>query len=1037
VIPLRVALKGFLCYRDEQEFRFDGAPLWLLSGFNGSGKSAVFDALTYALFGQHRDGQQNALELIHKDRDGLVVEFDFALDGRRYRARRTLRRTRSGSPSVTQQVREFVSSGDGPGRWEDVPDTTRKGDFDEWVRQHVGLSYKTFTSSVLLMQGRSERLIEAGAAERFQVLSAVVDLQRYERLHDRAKARSQQLQAEAEGLQRRLADLPSVSVEEIEQAVREVAEALRRLDEARGEVDRLQALEAQADRWARIEAELAEVRRWWDQAEALWADAQAIARDADRLAELQEVVPHLVAAAEQRDLLAQSAAASESLDAELRALRAELSRRDEERERARRDWDALKAAIADDERRERAVSARLRELSALLARVVVCEKARSKLALLEDDLSRLPPDLPDRHARLEAESDRLAALSRSLGPLTRLREARAELRQARERWKAATAAGRAAGERAEPLRAELARLSERCDLEAEQAKKAEALATEHRVHRAEAIRALGEVDKLSGPSCQACGQPLTPEHVESERARREAAVAEAEAQYRRARQDADEAARRDRDARARRDEVDRHLALEARAVEQAAADVAQAETEGRRVARECDRILDELDDQVRARFATEGPDEAALDDARRDARQAEEVARRLREVERDLDRRNLLREQLASARLDLEMQERDLPADPAGLRAEDAALSAEEAALTARLASHRQRETAMPGEFDRLRDARERAQKSLTDLEQRMAIEEARREGYRSYLERSRAALPERWRPLADAASADDLRALREERGALQSRGVEARAQALRQAWASRDLQRTRLEDLEARRAEIPPEARRDPAGLRDELAVARTTRDRLADEWLGARHREGQVRARSAERERLDRLFRDADKARSTAATLAKLLGRDRLQRHLVRRAERRIVDISNGILDRLSGGELRLDLRPEDPGGGSADQALDLVAYNRATARAPIGVAFLSGSQRFRVAVSLALGVGQYAGRRSRPIESVIIDEGFGCLDRQGRQVMIQELQNLRSQLRCILLVSHQEEFADAFADGYRLELREGTTVATRFRR
>ncbi len=98
---------------------------------------------------------------------------------------------------------------------------------------------------------------------------------------------------------------------------------------------------------------------------------------------------------------------------------------------------------------------------------------------------------------------------------------------------------------------------------------------------------------------------------------------------------------------------------------------------------------------------------------------------------------------------------------------------------------------------------------------------------------------------------------------------------------------------------------------------------------------------------------------------------------------------------------------------------------------------MAFLSGSQRFRVAVSLALGIGQYAGRRSRPIESVIIDEGFGCLDRQGRQVMIQELQNLRSQLRCILLVSHQEEFADAFADGYRLELREGTTVATRFRR
>ena len=98
---------------------------------------------------------------------------------------------------------------------------------------------------------------------------------------------------------------------------------------------------------------------------------------------------------------------------------------------------------------------------------------------------------------------------------------------------------------------------------------------------------------------------------------------------------------------------------------------------------------------------------------------------------------------------------------------------------------------------------------------------------------------------------------------------------------------------------------------------------------------------------------------------------------------------------------------------------------------------MSFLSGSQKFRVAVSLALGIGQYASRQHRPIESVIIDEGFGCLDRQGRQVMIQELQNLRDQMRCILLVSHQEEFADSFANGYKFELVNGTTEVTRFQR
>src|SRR3954447_11262913 len=156
-----------------------------------------------------------------------------------------------------------------------------------------------------------------------------------------------------------------------------------------------------------------------------------------------------------------------------------------------------------------------------------------------------------------------------------------------------------------------------------------------------------------------------------------------------------------------------------------------------------------------------------------------------------------------------------------------------------------------------------------------------------------------------------------------------------------------------------------------------------------------------------------------------------------LVRQAERQVVEYANAVLDRLSGGQLYLRLSGEANGEGSSAKALELEAYNRSTGEKPINVAFLSGSQKFRVAVSLALGIGQYASRQHRPIESVIIDEGFGCLDNQGRQVMIQELQNLRGQMRCILLVSHQEEFADAFSDGYHFQLEGGATRVQRFQK
>ena len=51
MIPQRIKLSGFLSYKDEQEIRFHESPLWMLSGANGSGKSSIFDAVTFALFG--------------------------------------------------------------------------------------------------------------------------------------------------------------------------------------------------------------------------------------------------------------------------------------------------------------------------------------------------------------------------------------------------------------------------------------------------------------------------------------------------------------------------------------------------------------------------------------------------------------------------------------------------------------------------------------------------------------------------------------------------------------------------------------------------------------------------------------------------------------------------------------------------------------------------------------------------------------------------------------------------------------------------
>src|SRR6266849_1072269 len=246
MIPQRIALRGFLCYRDEQEVSLNGASLWMLSGPNGSGKSAIFDAVTYALFGGHRGGQRGAQALINKNSNSFTVEFDFVLDSKLYQARRTLKLNNKGGVAGTQQIRRYTTESAGQGRWETLPDTSNKAGFDAWVRENIGLTYETFTSSVLLMQGKAEKLLSAAPKERFEVLAGIVDLHRYQKLHRDLDDRRRDLQARAEALQLQLAACALVSEMELEQAELQVQAARAELQQAQEHVAHLQSLELQA-----------------------------------------------------------------------------------------------------------------------------------------------------------------------------------------------------------------------------------------------------------------------------------------------------------------------------------------------------------------------------------------------------------------------------------------------------------------------------------------------------------------------------------------------------------------------------------------------------------------------------------------------------------------------------------------------------------------------------------------------------------------------------------------------------------------------
>jgi DNA repair exonuclease SbcCD ATPase subunit len=945
MIPQRIALRGFLSYREEQEILLDSASLWLLAGPNGSGKSAVFDAITYTLFGGHRGGQTGAQGLINKDSNNMTVEFDFLLDDKFYQARRTLHINDKGKTTATQQIRRWVVPADGSGRWETVPDTGSRAGFDAWVRENIGLTYETFTSSVLLMQGKAEKLLSAAPKERFEVLAGIMDLARYQALHKRADDRRRAAELKAETLRQRLNAMPEVNDSEIAAATAHEANACAAWQRVQDELATLQRLELHAIRWSELQAHGVEVEQRWQRCQTLLADAAAIERDVARLHELQRVLPQLEAGRVQQERLREAEHTATRLGEERQRLSDQLAALEKAFEQVECKRHLQEQEQLAEAERGQALTVELQGLSVALVHLRRLHRERGSL--------------------LEAHRQADQAGNQERAHAATLQQRQIEFDAVSREWEAARRAREDADRRLTQMRTLLEAIQDR---------------------RSRFFSVAGE------KTCRYCGQLLTEAHVEEERVKLEGEVAAADTGFREAEEFQQQAVAVElRNAQASRSAETQFQELRQRHSEaQRHLDVASRDLS--RFTQECERAYRELADPYRTRVSPTAPGIWSATCYPTDADLAELQERQ--------------------ARWESEIQ-----------------------ALSAARESRRNAIADAAAEWARLNGNRCGLHAQQNDCERQLAEAKTAAAVSEETLLHIARQLPESWHGrLTGSTLATDLRAWQAERTSLAQSGVENRAAELHGARTLLESLQVRKQDLDRQREDIPAEARCDPAAVRERLRAAKDEEKKRGQERIVAQQARLQLQDLQKQRQQLDAECRKADRQEQLHDVLAKLLGRDRLQLHLVRQAEHSIVDHTNAVLDRISGGQLYLRLQPGED-GESADHALQLQAFNRSTGSEPINVAFLSGSQRFRVAVSLALGIGQYASRTHRPIESVIIDEGFGCLDRQGRQVMIQELHNLRDHLRCILVVSHQEEFEAAFADGYHFDLVDGSTIATRF--
>jgi exonuclease SbcC len=1019
MIPLRIKLKGFMSYRDEQELTFDGATLWMLAGQNGAGKSAIFDAMTYALYDKHRLGGEDHDELINKERDELLVDFEFRSSDDTYRILRTLSRRNNRATRLAYHISGPHAPNPALQIEQPVPETDSAHGFRDWVRRTIGLDYDAFTASVLLCQGKAESLLNAKPKERHTVLSQILDLAIYERLRLVTEERRTTSHKRAELLHEQFGALAPVTDTELTEAECAVADSKAAREQAQVELLRVAQLKGEAKQWEQLSAEQADLQRALDATNELLAHADEIEQQATRLETLRRVTPLLQSLLEARTRMQENenairTHAEEIAQAEGAARAAEriLGELTEVAERLGHDHADRMQARGDAQKE-------LLGLHPQLTLIAQIGEQRQQLAAVDEQLRTYPADLDQQRGDLSATVARLEEVTRALPQLEKFASARAQYARAHDTMRA-TENGLAAIASQIPG-ALVAEGVSSATLYEQHAHQTVTTANADVKHLRERMERLHAVE--GQPTCSYCGQPLTEEHIaaeeqhiEEELAQARATLIDAKAAHARARKLAQEEEQQQEKYR----EVETEALLAQNRAETAFKSLPEVHR-GRVVALSAAAIPD---DQQRAYPSAD--DLAAL---REETSRLASARDALKAVETKVERRDqqhAVREQLATR---LAQFEATCPPDRAKeivererevrRRLEGAERDIE--ALSEPLAEANTRAEAAGAQVDGLRE-RVRGLES-----KRNALTTVRAELERSAREKL-AAVPEDWRSQADRLSAERMAVWQAERDSLA--GADVRAAELSESRGAHAPRQESLAKVMARLGAIPVEARYPVATLEER---ERDANARHADALANHETAMNTYRDLTARRHRRTSLEHDALTSRRQAhlyGMLARLLGRDHLQRHLLLQAEAGIVERANSVLERISGGTLRLSLRSPDESTQAGQKALDLVAYNELTVDKPLLVGALSGSQRFRVAVSLALGIGEYASEGNRRIETVIIDEGFGSLDQQGRQEMIGELQSLKSELKRIILVSHQEEFTDKFTRGYHIRLEGGTS-------
>lgn len=198
--PLKLTVSAFgpyagKTYIDMEKLGDKG--LYLITGDTGAGKTTVFDAITYALYGETSGDNRkpDMLRSKYADKDTpTFVELDFEYRGKTYKIKRNPkyeRASKRGTGTTTESAKAELTYPDGRVITKDVTDA---------VRDIIGIDRNQFIQIAMIAQGDFLKLLLATTEERKEIFRRIFKTDNYEKLQDRLFQEKSSLSSEYDSL---------------------------------------------------------------------------------------------------------------------------------------------------------------------------------------------------------------------------------------------------------------------------------------------------------------------------------------------------------------------------------------------------------------------------------------------------------------------------------------------------------------------------------------------------------------------------------------------------------------------------------------------------------------------------------------------------------------------------------------------------------------------------------------------------------------------------------------------------------------------